>query len=117
MSHPDCTDVCETIMSALAQLGFHIDEDEDHTDILNALAKCKLVKDVKGPEVLIIVEGGVVTRVGTAQKHLNYRIIDIDAIKHGDPDLDESYSDEEASPCKDIEAYTQRIVKSVRDEV
>ncbi len=45
MSEPDCTDVCETIMSALHSLGFKISDDSDHTDVLEALYQCKLVKN------------------------------------------------------------------------
>jgi len=44
MSEPDCTDVCEIVMSALHSLGFKISDDSDHTDILEALYQCKLVK-------------------------------------------------------------------------
>ncbi len=43
MSTPDCTDICEVIHTGLRRLGFDITDDEDHTDMLDALAKCKLV--------------------------------------------------------------------------
>lgn len=43
MSTPDCTDICEVIHTGLRRVGFDITDDEDHTDMLDALAKCKLV--------------------------------------------------------------------------
>lgn len=48
MSSPSCTDVCEIIHTGLRGLGFEISDDEDHTDMLEALAKCKLV--IEHPE-------------------------------------------------------------------
>jgi len=44
MSEPDCTDVCEAVIPALKRLGFKISDDTDHTDVLEALSQCKLVK-------------------------------------------------------------------------
>jgi len=52
MSEPDCTDVCEAVIPALKRLGFKISDDTDHTDVLEALSQCKLVKreiEVKEP--------------------------------------------------------------------
>lgn len=40
MSTPDCTDVCEMVMTALVQAGYKIDtSDEDHIDMINALGR------------------------------------------------------------------------------
>lgn len=45
MSRPDCSDVCEIIHTWLLDIGFKIDpHDEDHSDMIEALGKCKLVK-------------------------------------------------------------------------
>jgi hypothetical protein len=44
MSHPDCTDICEMVHFELGKLGFTISDDEDHTDMLDCLAKCKLIR-------------------------------------------------------------------------
>ena len=43
MSTPGCIDVCEVIHTDLIKLGFEVSDDEDRTDMLEALAKCKLV--------------------------------------------------------------------------
>lgn len=43
MSLPDCTDVCEVVIDALARLGFKFTDDPDHEDILEALGKVKFV--------------------------------------------------------------------------
>ncbi len=45
MSSPDCTDVCEIVHTLLAALGFEISDDEDHTDIIETLSQCKLVRE------------------------------------------------------------------------
>lgn len=45
MAAPDCTDICEIIMDKLLALGFKLDTaDEDHSDIIEALAQCELIK-------------------------------------------------------------------------
>ncbi len=44
MSLPDCTDVCEIIIQELARLGFKVSDDEDHTEMIEQLAQCKLVR-------------------------------------------------------------------------
>lgn len=54
MSSPDCTDVCEIIISQLKALGFKISNNEDHTDVINALNKCSLIKDIGGDSKHII---------------------------------------------------------------
>ncbi len=45
MSHPDCSDVCEIIHAQLSALGFMVSDDEDHTDMIEMLAQCKLVRE------------------------------------------------------------------------
>lgn len=40
----DCTDVCEIIIDELRRLGLIVDDDEDHTSMIEQLNKCKLVK-------------------------------------------------------------------------
>jgi hypothetical protein len=54
MSGPSCTDVCEIIIDWLRSLGFKISQEEDHTDVINALEECHLVKDKPCPEQSII---------------------------------------------------------------
>lgn len=40
-----CSDVCEIVHQKLNELGFKIDDnDEDHTDIIEALKKVRFVK-------------------------------------------------------------------------
>ena len=46
---PSCSDVCEITHEKLRELGFEISEDEDHTDMIEALSETKLVK--KGQKV------------------------------------------------------------------
>ena len=42
---PGCSDVCEIVHERLIGLGFNIDNDnEDHTDMIEALEKIKFVK-------------------------------------------------------------------------
>jgi ketol-acid reductoisomerase len=45
MSAPDCIDVCEIIIDELKRLGFEINDDEDHANIIDYLNRCRLVKD------------------------------------------------------------------------
>ncbi len=44
MSLPDCTDICEIIIQELTRLGFKVSDDEDHTEMIEQLAQCKLVR-------------------------------------------------------------------------
>jgi hypothetical protein len=53
MSEPDCTDVCEAVIPALKSLGFKISDDSDHTDVLEALYQCKLVKNEDNEPITI----------------------------------------------------------------
>jgi hypothetical protein len=55
MREPDCTDVCEIIISHLKSLGFKISDDVNHTDIINALNKCSITRDMKDENGSIIV--------------------------------------------------------------
>lgn len=40
----DCTDVCEIVIERLKNLGFTIVDEEDHTDVIDALGHVKFVK-------------------------------------------------------------------------
>jgi hypothetical protein len=40
---PSCTDVCEVVRTMLGGFGFKFDDTEDHTDMLEALAKVRFV--------------------------------------------------------------------------
>ncbi len=44
MSGPDCSDGCEAVHERLNQLGFRFSDDEDHTDILEALNKVEFIR-------------------------------------------------------------------------
>ncbi len=44
MSLPSCTDICEIIIQELTSLGFKVSDDEDHTEMIEQLAQCKLVR-------------------------------------------------------------------------
>lgn len=44
MSLPDCTDICDIIIQQLTDLGFKVSDDEDHTEMIEQLAQCKLVR-------------------------------------------------------------------------
>lgn len=45
MSLPDCTDICDIIIQQLTDLGFKVSDDEDHTEMIEQLARCKLVRE------------------------------------------------------------------------
>ena len=54
MSVPDCSDVCEIVHMRLNALGFKISaDDEDHTDIIEALSHVKFVRDDWYDNILI----------------------------------------------------------------
>ena len=68
---------------------------------------------MKEPEIVIVIEGGIVTVVATTGSGMTYRVIDIDAIKSGDedtPDYTDYVPDVENV---DIEQYTRDILKDV----
>jgi hypothetical protein len=67
---------------------------------------------MKKPEIVIVIEGGIVTTVATAGSGMTYRVIDIDAIKSGDnaPGYRNYVPDVENV---DIEQYTRDILKDV----
>ena len=46
------------------------------------------------PELIICVEGGVITHVATANDYLKYRIIDFDELKVGARHVFDRYADE-----------------------
>jgi hypothetical protein len=65
------------------------------------------------PEIVIVIERGIVSAVATAGSGLRYRVIDIDNIKSGDvgtPTYTDYVPDAENV---DIEQYTRDILKDV----
>jgi hypothetical protein len=63
---------------------------------------------VEEPEIVIVIEGGIVQAVATVNKQLTYRIIDLDTIKTGD----QGVTDEEADATGiDVEEYTKGMTK------
>ena len=65
------------------------------------------------PQVIIVVEDGVVTNVATSLPELTYRIIDIDAIKSGE----QSFGvDEEADATGvDIEKCSEMSISAIKE--
>jgi hypothetical protein len=64
------------------------------------------------PEIVIVIEGGVVTAAATKGSEITYRVIDIDAIKVGDnepPYTDYAFDAENVN----VEEYTKEILKDV----
>ena len=67
---------------------------------------------MKEPEIVIVIEGGVVTAAATIGSEITYRVIDIDAIKVGDnepPYTDYAFDVEDVN----VEEYTKDILKDV----
>ena len=52
MSIPRCTEVCDHIVGWLNMLGFEISDDEDHSDVLDALSECVLI-----PTNFVVLDG------------------------------------------------------------
>jgi len=66
-----------------------------------------------GPEIVIVIERGIVSAVATAGSGMKYRVIDIDNIKSGDEDTP-NYTDYVPDVENvDIEQYTKDILKDV----
>jgi hypothetical protein len=64
------------------------------------------------PEIVILVEGGVVTAAATKGSGVTYRVIDVDLIKVGDnepPYTDYAFDAQNV----DVEEYTKEILKDV----
>jgi hypothetical protein len=64
------------------------------------------------PEIVIVIEGGVVTAAATKGSGITYRVIDIDAIKVGDNDppyTDYAFDAQNVN----VEEYTKDILKDV----
>jgi hypothetical protein len=64
------------------------------------------------PEIVIVLEGGVVTAAATKGSGITYRVIDIDAIKVGDnepPYTDYVFDAQNVN----VEEYTKDILKDV----
>ena len=65
-----------------------------------------------GPEIAIVIEGGTIINVATADSGITYRIIDIDLIKVGDnePAYTDNVPDVEGA---DVDRFTKDILKDV----
>ncbi|MFZ2411579.1 MAG: hypothetical protein WAW23_08420 [Candidatus Methanoperedens sp.] len=65
------------------------------------------------PTIVIVIEGGVVVNVATADSNVIYRIIDIDAIKSDEnaPEYTDYVPDTENA---DIEQVTKDILRDVK---
>jgi len=64
------------------------------------------------PEIVIVIEGGVVTAAATKGPGITYRVIDIDAIKVGDNEP--QYTDYAFDAQNvNVEEYTKEILKDV----
>ena len=64
------------------------------------------------PEIVIVIEGGVVTAAATKGSGITYRVIDVDLIKVGDnepPYTDYAFDAEDVN----VEEYTKEILKDV----
>ena len=64
------------------------------------------------PEIVLVIEGGVVTAAATKGSGITYRVIDIDAIKVGDNEpqyTDYAFDAENVN----VEEYTKDILKDV----
>jgi hypothetical protein len=64
------------------------------------------------PEILIVIEGGVVTAAATKGSGITYRVIDVDLIKVGDnkpPYTDYAFDAENVN----VEEYTKEILEDV----
>ncbi len=63
---------------------------------------------VEEPEIVIVIEGGVVSAVGTKKRNLTYRVIDLDARKVGECGIEDMEADEVGI---DVEEYTKGMTK------
>lgn len=64
------------------------------------------------PEIVIVIEGGVVTAAATKGSGITYRVIDVDLIKVGDnesPYTDYAFDAQNVN----VEEYTKDILKGV----
>jgi hypothetical protein len=64
------------------------------------------------PEIVIVIEGGVVTAAATKGSGITYRVIDVDLIKVGDnesPYADYAFDAQNVN----VEEYTKDILKDV----
>jgi hypothetical protein len=68
---------------------------------------------VEEPEIVIVIEGGLVSAVATTKDKLTYRIVDLDVTKVQDPE-DSGITDQEADATEiDIEEYTETALKGM----
>ena len=44
MSKPSCGEVCEALIHRVEEMGFPLTDDDDHSDILDALDQCLIVR-------------------------------------------------------------------------
>ena len=63
---------------------------------------------MKEPEIVIVIEGGVVIAVGTTKDSLEYRVIDLDARKVGEHGIEDMEAD---ATGIDVEEYTKEMSK------
>lgn len=67
---------------------------------------------MKEPEIVLVIEGGVVTAAATKGSGITYRVIDVDLIKVGDnepPYTDYAFDAQNVN----VEEYTKEILKDV----
>lgn len=61
------------------------------------------------PEIVIVIEDGIIAAVGTTKDKLVYRIIDLDARKVGETGIEDMEADEAGI---NVEEYTTEMAKS-----
>ncbi len=68
---------------------------------------------MEGPEIVIVIEGGLVSAVATTKDKLTYRIIDLDVTKVQDLE-DSGITDQEADATGiNVEKYTETTLKGM----
>ncbi len=65
------------------------------------------------PEIVIVIEGGLVSAVATTKDKLTYRIVDLDVTKVQDPE-NSGITDQEADATGiNVEEYTETTLKGI----
>ncbi len=68
---------------------------------------------MKGPEIVIVIEGGLVSAVATTKDKLTYRIVDLDVTKVQDPE-DSGITDQEADATGiNVKKYMETTLKDM----
>lgn len=68
---------------------------------------------MEGPEIVIVIEGGLVSAVATTKDKLTYRIVDLDVAKVQDSE-DSGITDQEADATKiNVEKYMKTTLKAI----